>query len=74
MVAFQFFKFLWSRYVILFLSLQLCFQLTNFSSELLTMLCGITSVVLGSTFYEKKSLLEVSLYLLRILIYKYNDD
>ena len=38
------------------------------------MLCGITSVVLGSTFYEKKSLLEVSLYLLRILMYKHNDD
>ena len=38
------------------------------------MLSGKTQVVLGSTFYEKKSLLEVSLYLLRILIYKYNDD
>ena len=38
------------------------------------MLYSITSVVLGSTFYEKKSLLEVSLYLLRILIYKSNDD
>jgi len=72
MEAFQFFKFLWILYVILilFLCLQLCFQLTNFSSEPRTLLSGVADIVLGSFLMEKNA--KGKFAFARILISKYN--